>query len=182
MDLPCRHLRAVSSTSKREESTITGTREISGSEAIRFRKCFISARASSIASSIFTSSTIAPSRTCAAAISRASLQFFSLIRRRNFLLPATLHLSPTFMNIPLFQKASMPDSQGVCSEGISRGEAPSTTCAMAAICSGVVPQQPPSIFTSLFSMKGLTALAIVAGSWSYLPKASGIPALGWALV
>ena len=86
------------------------------------------------------------------------------------------------MNIPLFQKASMPDSQGVCSEGISRGEAPSTTCAMAAICSGVVPQQPPSIFTSLFSMKGLTALAIVAGSWSYLPKASGIPALGWALV
>ena len=52
----------------------------------------------------------------------------------------------------------------------------------AAICSGVVPQQPPSIFTSLFSTKGLTVLAIVAGSWSYLPKASGIPALGCALV
>ena len=57
------HFSADSITSKREESIIHGTRAVSGSEAMRLRKCVISARASIMPSSMFTSITIAPSRT-----------------------------------------------------------------------------------------------------------------------
>ena len=56
-----------------------------------------------------------------------------------------------------------------------------TTCAIAAMCSGVVPQHPPMTFTSPLSMNGRTLSAITDGLWSYLPSSSGIPAFGCAL-
>jgi hypothetical protein len=52
-----------------EESTITGTRAMSGSEAIRLRKRTIAASESSIASSMLTSMICAPLATCSRAIS-----------------------------------------------------------------------------------------------------------------
>ena len=64
IDLPCRHFNPASITSHLEESIITGTRAISGSDMMRFRKVVISVRASSRPSSILTSITKAPSSTC----------------------------------------------------------------------------------------------------------------------
>ena len=97
--LPCTHFSPARITSHFDESIITGTRAISGSEARRFKNVVISDSASSRPSSILTSITKAPSSTCLRAIDNASSYFFSLIRRRNFLEPATLHLSPTFTNL-----------------------------------------------------------------------------------
>lgn len=57
IDLPCRHFNPASITSHLEESIMTGTRAISGSDMMRFRKVVISVRASSRPSSILTSIT-----------------------------------------------------------------------------------------------------------------------------
>ena len=54
-----------------EESIITGTREMSGSEDTRFRKVTMAFSESSIASSMFTSITCAPFSTCWRATARA---------------------------------------------------------------------------------------------------------------
>jgi hypothetical protein len=61
----------VSMTSHLDESTITGTREISGSAATRFRKVRMAAAESSSPSSMFTSMIWAPFSTCCRATSRA---------------------------------------------------------------------------------------------------------------
>ena len=58
-------------TSHFDESIITGTRAMSGSPAIRFRKRVIAAFESSIASSMLTSMTCAPAATCWRATSTA---------------------------------------------------------------------------------------------------------------
>ena len=62
--LPCTHFKPASITSHFEESIITGTREISGSEAMRFRNLTMAALESSMASSMFTSTICAPFSTC----------------------------------------------------------------------------------------------------------------------
>ena len=69
--LPCTHLRPASMTSHLEESTITGTRLMSGSEAISLRKRSMAATPSIIPSSMLTSMTWAPFSTCCAATDRA---------------------------------------------------------------------------------------------------------------
>jgi hypothetical protein len=55
-----------------EESIITGTRAMSGSPAMRFRKRTMAASASSIPSSMLMSMIWAPFSTCCLATSRAS--------------------------------------------------------------------------------------------------------------
>ncbi len=72
MPLPWRHFRPASSTSHFEESTITGTRAISGSVAIRLRNVVMAFTPSSRSASMFTSSMFAPLRTWSAAISTAA--------------------------------------------------------------------------------------------------------------
>ena len=62
--LPCRQCRPVSMTSHFEESTITGTRQMSGSDATSLRKRFIAATPSIMPSSMLTSMTCAPFSTC----------------------------------------------------------------------------------------------------------------------
>ena len=59
-------------TSHFEESSITGTTLMSGSEAMRLRNRVIAAAESSIASSMFTSMSWAPASTCWRATSTAS--------------------------------------------------------------------------------------------------------------
>ena len=71
MPLPCRHLRPASITLHLEESIITGTREMSGSEDTRLRNVTMAFCESSIASSMFTSITCAPFSTCWRATARA---------------------------------------------------------------------------------------------------------------
>ena len=70
--LPCTHLSPASITSHFEESTITGTREMSGSEATSFRNRSIAATPSIMPSSMLTSMTCAPFSTCCAATDRAA--------------------------------------------------------------------------------------------------------------
>jgi len=62
--LPCRHFSPVSITDHLDESTMIGTRAISGSLAISLRKRSIAAALSSIASSMLTSMICAPFSTC----------------------------------------------------------------------------------------------------------------------
>ena len=70
--LPCTHLRPASITAHFDESIITGTREMSGSEAMRLRKVVMAFSESSRPSSMFTSSTFAPLSTCSRATARAA--------------------------------------------------------------------------------------------------------------
>ncbi len=67
--LPCTHFNPASITSHFDESIITGTRAMSGSEAIRLRNLTIAALESSIASSMLTSMICAPLATCCRATS-----------------------------------------------------------------------------------------------------------------
>ena len=52
--------------------------------------------------------------------------------------------------------------------------------AMAATCSGVVPQQPPTTLTRPDATNSPTTEAMCSGDSSYSPKALGSPAFGWA--
>ncbi len=85
-------------TSHLEESIMIGTRAISGSPAIRFRKRTIDALASSMASSMLMSMTWAPFSTCWRATDSASSKRPSRIMRAKALEPVTLVRSPTLTN------------------------------------------------------------------------------------
>jgi hypothetical protein len=71
IDLPCTHLRPASMTSHLEESTISGTRQMSGSAATSLRKRSIASTPSIMPSSMLTSMTCAPASTCWRATARA---------------------------------------------------------------------------------------------------------------
>ena len=70
--LPCTHFRPASITENFEESTITGTRAMSGSAAIRLRKVTIAFSESSRPSSMLTSMICAPFSTWSRATSSAA--------------------------------------------------------------------------------------------------------------
>ncbi|CDA21324.1 unknown [Bacteroides sp. CAG:144] len=114
---PCIHFSPARMTGHFEESIIIGTRQISGSEAMRFRNVTISFCASSMASSILMSMICAPSSTCLRAIPRASSYFFSEISRKNLREPATLHRSPTLIKLfsGMIFNSSKPDKQSTFS-------------------------------------------------------------------
>ena len=123
-------------TSHFEESSMIGTREISGSEAISLRKRSIAAFESSIASSILISMTCAPFSTCWRATARASSKRPSRIIRAKAFEPVTLVRSPTLANSesrPTL-KGSRPERRSFFSiSGMARGGTLATACAMAAI-------------------------------------------------
>ncbi|MNP48103.1 hypothetical protein D3C76_1421970 [compost metagenome] len=99
----------------------------------------------------------------------------------NFAEPVTLVRSPTFTNrlsSPMFSGSSPASRQATGSSGNLRGGRPATAWLMAAICSGVVPQQPPTIFRNPDSAHSRICAAMVAASRSYSPKAFGRPAFG----
>ncbi len=178
---PCIHFRPASITSHFDESIITGTREISGSDASRLRKRVISCTPSSNPSSMFMSMTCAPSSTCLRAICRASSYFFSWIRRKNLREPATLHRSPIFTKlIPgVSTNSSRPERR--INRGCSTGAGGTTSATIStyfAMCSGVVPQQPPTMFTNPSSINSRIWEAIFSGVSSYSPSWLGSPALG----
>ena len=54
-----------------------------------------------------------------------------------------------------------PGSAGTC-----RGGRPATAEAIRAVCSGVVPQQPPTTFTMPCSANPLSSRAVSSGAWS----------------
>ena len=62
--------------------------------------------------------------------------------------------------------------------GTSRACWAATAPAMAAMWSGVVPQQPPARLTNPASANSPTMAAVSSGASSYSPNALGSPALG----
>ena len=183
--MPWTHFSPASSTSHLEESIMIGTRDTSGSDASIFRKLVISSAPSSNPSSMLMSSTCAPSSTCFRAMSSASSYFFCWISRKNRREPATLHRSPIFKKLICGDTTSLSNPESCMysgAAGLRCGTAFSTIRVYSAICSGVVPQQPPTILTSSSSMNSLICPAIFSGVSSYSPSWLGSPALGYTLM
>src|SRR5690606_7140250 len=91
--------------------------------------------------------------------------------------------SPTLTNSELrsMVNGSRPDSrQALGMSGMARGGYLLTASAIAWICAGVVPQQPPMMLRKPDAANSSTTAAISAGLSSYSPKALGRPALGCA--
>ena len=144
-----------------------GTRAISGSPAIRFRKRTIAAFESSIASSMLMSMTWAPFSTCWRATPSASSNWPLRIRRANAFEPVTLVRSPMLTNsdpapistgsrpesfiggMDASWTALMPRPARARRTARRDGRSAAGTCRRArrsaAMCSGVVPQQPPAM-------------------------------------
>src|SRR5436190_10752064 len=99
MPLPCRHCRPFSSTDHFDESTMIGTRQISGSAAIRLRNLTIVASPSMSASSTLMSRTLAPLSTCWRAIARHASQSPALRDFENLGEPVILVRSPITRNV-----------------------------------------------------------------------------------
>ena len=112
MPLPCMQRRPASITSHLDESTMIGTRAMSGSLAISCRKRTIEALLSSMASSMLMSMTCAPFSTCWRATASASSNLPFRIMRANALEPVTLVRSPMLTNrLPgPMETGSRPDS------------------------------------------------------------------------
>jgi hypothetical protein len=115
-------------TSHFDESIMIGTREMSGSLAISFRKRSIAAFESSIASSMLMSMTCAPFSTCWRATASASSKRPSRIIRAKAREPVTLVRSPTLTNsesLPTL-KGSRPDRRSGLDLRMARGLTPAT--------------------------------------------------------
>ena len=97
--LPCTQRRPASITLHLLESIITGTREMSGSLAIRFRKRTMAAWLSSMASSMLMSMIWAPFSTCWRATLRAFSNSPLRIMRAKTLEPVTLVRSPMLTKV-----------------------------------------------------------------------------------
>ena len=65
---------------------------------------------------------------------------------------------------------------GICGSG--RGAESRTAAASAAMCAGVVPQQPPTMLTKPLAANSPSTAAVAAGDSSYSPNAFGSPAFG----
>ena len=179
--LPCTHFSPASMTDHFELSIITGTRAISGSVATRLRNRVIVCSESSSASSMLTSIRLAPPRTWSRATSAAAAKSPDLTRRAKRADPVTLVRSPTIRKAPLRTvRVSSPLNRlpPAPPAGRGRGGSPSTARAMAAMWSGVVPQQPPRALTNPLAANSRSSPAVSSGVSSYSPKALGSPAFG----
>jgi hypothetical protein len=164
--LPCTHLRPASITDHLELSTMIGTRAISGSAAIRFKNVVMARSESSMPSSMLTSITLAPLRTCSSATSTAAAKSPAFTRPANLADPVTLVRSPTMMKFESgrISRLSRP-LQCAYGRGAGgrRGATSRTASAMARMCSGVVPQQPPTRLTSPLWANSRMSAAVSAG-------------------
>ena len=181
--LPWTHLSPASITDHLEESIIIGTLEISGSEAIKFKNFTMAFSASNMPSSILMSIICAPFSTCCLATTTASSYCSSMISLAKALDPVTLVLSPTLINnseSPI-TIGSSPDRRILLSIfGTNLGRHAFKLSAIAAICSGVVPQQPPATFTKPLSANSFNKPEVSSG-FSSNPVSDigfGRPALG----
>ena len=179
--LPCTHCKPASMISHLEESIMNGTLQISGSAAHKFKNRTMAALPSSIPSSILMSIICAPSSTWVRAISSASSYSSFRIKRLNFAEPVMLARSPTFTNnesAVIFSGSRPERRQAGSISGRERGFTPSTAFTISRICSGVVPQQPPTILTKPVSAHSLISAAISLAARSYSPNSLGKPAFG----
>ena len=146
-----------------------GSLEISGSEAIRFKNLTMAASESSIPSSMFTSIIWAPPSTCWRATAKASSKFPLNISLENLGDPVMLVRSPIFtklvrgVNVTGSRPLSRIKGSGT---GGTLGGNFAALSAIHFICSGVVPQHPPTILTNPFAIKSSTRWAVSCGNSS----------------
>ena len=120
MPLPWLHFRPDSMTSHFDESTITGTLAMSGSEAMRLRKRVIAATPSIMPSSMQTSMTWAPFSTCCRATDRAASKSPAFINCANLGEPATFVRSPMLTKVAAGRAPGSRASVGPAPGGSSR--------------------------------------------------------------
>ena len=115
---------------------------------------------------MFTSSTLAPPRTCSSATSTAPVKSSASTRRRKRAEPVTFVRSPTTtkpVSGPI-SNGSRPLKRGRRGRsGMRRGGRPRTASAIARVCSGVVPQQPPTRLTSPSSANSRSSRLVSCG-------------------
>ena len=179
--LPCRHFRPSSITLHLDESTITGTRAMSGSAATRLRNLRMAASLSSMPSSMLTSMSWEPLSTCSRATCTASSNSPVPMSRLKRADPVTLVRSPTLTNRlsgPMV-KGSSPDRRvRLGSSGRRRGPCLPTASTMARMCEAVVPQHPPARLIQPLAANSPSTSAMCSGVSSYSPNSLGSPALG----
>ena len=190
MLFPCVQRSPASMISHRELSSMRGARAMSGSAARRFRNRVMLAAPSINASSKLISMTLAPFSICWRTTVSASANFPSTMSLRNRGEPVTLARSPTMMSEParppgggaslLNDSSPLRRNAGVIT-GTGRGLCRRVARAMARICSGVVPQHPPRMFTMPARANSRNAIAVSSGPSGKPVGASGSgnPALGW---
>ncbi len=99
----------------------------------------------------------------------------------NFAEPVTLVRSPTFTK---FVDSSIVSGSRPLKRsagfvvGTARGARPRTAAASLRVVSGVVPQQPPTMFSSPAPANSVSTPAVNSGVSSYPPMSFGRPALG----
>ena len=167
-----------------------GIRAISGSLAIKFKKRVIVASESIIPSSILTSSMLAPPWTCCRATANAPSKSSLKINFENFGEPVMLVRSPITAkpNSGVMFSGSSPESCNVGGTSVSRdrscgsdrGLQSRTAVAIARMCSGVVPQQPPTRLSQPFSVQRFSFGVSVSGvsGKPVSESGSGRPAFG----
>jgi hypothetical protein len=115
---------------------------------------------------MLTSMICAPLATCSRATSSAAPNSPFLTSFLNLAEPVTLVRSPTLTNgMSLVSvNGSRPERRirGAIS-GTCRGALPATASAMARMCAGVVPQQPPTTLTSPASANSASMAAVASG-------------------
>ena len=173
MHLPCAFLRPARMVSQCEESIMSAAFATAGSFEMWRTKRSISLVLSSMASSMLMSMMAAPSSICLAAICRASSYLPSDMSLANFLEPATFVLSPTLVKLLCLRSTVTASSPltfrclpSVKMPFFADGRMSRTAPVMALICSGVVPQHPPTMLTRPFSAISLICAAISSGLWS----------------
>ena len=105
---------------------------------------------------MLTSSAFAPLRTCSSATSTAASRSSASTSERNRAEPVTFVRSPIITNPvsgPISNGSSPLQRVRATRAGIARGAIPSTAAAIWRTCSGVVPQQPPTMLTRPSSAK-----------------------------
>ena len=180
-DFPCMHLRADSITLHLDESIMSGSFAISGSDITRLTNRTIAFSESSMASSMQISITWAPPSTWFLAMARASSYFSSRISRANFRDPDTLVRSPILTKLVsgVMVRTSSPLRRvDTVISGLTRGGYFSETSRNLLMCCGVVPQHPPMMFTHPSFMNSSATEAMNSADWSYSPNWLGSPALG----
>mmetsp|Transcript_13478 Transcript_13478/g.42218 ORF Transcript_13478/g.42218 Transcript_13478/m.42218 type:complete len:258 (+) Transcript_13478:2133-2906(+) len=184
MHLPWQHLRPASTMWNFDESTMMGRRETSGSGIAMFKNLVIAATPSSMPSSMLMSSTCAPLSAWCLAMSSALSYSPPMISFLNLIEPARLQRSPRLTKPRVPRSTVHASRPEICIlgmpviVGLTRGLTDATAFANAPMCSGVVPQQPPSMLTMPRSANCFTSSANSAGFWSYPPIALGRPAFG----
>ncbi len=158
-----------------------GTFAISGSVAIRLRNLVIAAAPSIRSASMFTSIRFAPFSTWSRAMSTPAWKSPDSISRANRFEPVMFVRSPIITNPAsgVIRNGSRPLKVVTeRADGSWRGATPSTAAAIWRMCSGVVPQHPPTRFTSPACANSPSSELVISGVSSNPPNAFGRPAFG----